>query len=139
MSRCPNYLESGIQSITNPCLYISEQSSIIGLRYACRQLGLPLDSIRLVPCNVGDNGSNGVMDISALQKAIYSDIASNRTPLFVIADLGASIFGYVDNVNRLQDICRASGVWLHCRGHSLAALALMQGAGEVNYLDKLII
>lgn len=73
------------------------------------------------------------MDISALQKIISSDIAANRTPLFVVADLGATLCGFVDNINRLQDICKASGVWLHCRGHSIAALALMQGAGEVSF------
>lgn len=69
----------------------------------------------------------GTMDISALQKLIASDIAMNRTPLFVIGDVGASICGHVDNVQRLQEVCRANSVWLHCRGHSLAALAITQG------------
>lgn len=69
----------------------------------------------------------GTMDISALQKLIASDIAMNRTPLFVIGDVGASICGHVDNVQRLQEVCRTNSVWLHCRGHSLAALAITQG------------
>lgn len=69
----------------------------------------------------------GTMDISALQKMIATDIAMNRTPLFVIGDVGASICGHVDNVQRLQEVCRANSIWLHCRGHSLAALAITQG------------
>lgn len=67
------------------------------------------------------------MDISALQKLVANDITMNRTPLFVIGDVGSSICGQVDNVQRLQDVCRTNSMWLHCRGHSLAALAITQG------------
>lgn len=67
------------------------------------------------------------MDISALQKLVASDIAMNRTPLFVIGDVGASICGQVDNIQRLQEVCRTHSIWLHCRGHSLASLAITQG------------
>lgn len=67
------------------------------------------------------------MDISALQKLVSNDIAMNRTPLFVIGDVGASICGQVDNIQRLQEVCRTNSIWLHCRGHSLAALAVTQG------------
>lgn len=68
------------------------------------------------------------MDISALQKLVANDIAKNRTPLFVIGDVGASICGQVDNIQRLQEVCRTNSIWLHCRGHSLAALAITQGS-----------
>lgn len=70
----------------------------------------------------------GTMDISALQKIIASDIAQNRTPLFVIGDVGASICGQVDNIQRLQEVCRTHSIWLHLRGHSLSALAITQGS-----------
>lgn len=72
------------------------------------------------------------MDVSALQKLISADVAANKTPLFLIADTGASLCGQVDNIMRLQDVCRANSVWLHCRGHSLAAIAVTQGHGQVN-------
>lgn len=68
------------------------------------------------------------MDITALQKMIASDVGAVRTPLIVIGDVGASICGHVDNIQRLQEVCRANSIWLHCRGHSLAALAVTQGA-----------
>lgn len=51
VTRCPGYLEGGVPALANPCLYISENSSLAGLQYACRQLGLPLHCIRLVPSN----------------------------------------------------------------------------------------
>lgn len=130
VTRCPGYLEGGVPALANPCLYISENSSLVGLQYACRQLGLPLHCIRLVPSNT-TFGAIGAMDISALQKIIASDLVANRTPLFLIADTGSSMCGYVDNIMRLQDVCRANSIWLHCRGHSLAAIAVTQGSGEV--------
>lgn len=71
------------------------------------------------------------MDISALQKQIGSDVASNRTPLFLIADTGSSLCGQVDNILRLQDVCRANAIWLHCRGHSLAAIAVTHGSSGI--------
>lgn len=61
---------------------------------------------------------------------IAMDIASNRTPLFVIADLGASICGHVDDVQRLKDVCRTNSMWLHCRGHTLASLAIVQATPQ---------
>lgn len=71
------------------------------------------------------------MDISALQKQIGSDVSSNRTPLFLIADTGSSLCGQVDNILRLQDVCRANAIWLHCRGHSLAAIAVTHDSSGV--------
>ena len=38
---------------------------------------------------------------------------------------GTTIAGHVDNVLRLQELCRQHDVWLHLRGHSLAALAMV--------------
>lgn len=58
---------------------------------------------------------------------IANDIAVNRTPLFVIGDVGASICGHIDNVQRLQEVCSTHSIWLHLRGHSLASLAITQG------------
>lgn len=72
------------------------------------------------------------MDISALQKLVANDISLNRTPLFVIGDVGASICGQVDNIQRLQEVCRTHSIWLHCRGHSLAALAITQGSMQTD-------
>lgn len=71
------------------------------------------------------------MDIAALQAMITNDVASNRTPLFVIGDVGASICGQIDDVRLLQDTCLSNNVWLHLRGHSLAALAITQGSMQL--------
>ncbi|XP_031628115.1 pyridoxal-dependent decarboxylase domain-containing protein 1 [Contarinia nasturtii] len=134
VNRCPGYLEDvylGKPPVAKPCLYICENSSQIALQYACRQLGLTANSIRLVPTNTSFDNF-GTMDISALQELITNDISMKRTPLFVVGDAGASICGEVDNIQCLQEICRTHSIWLHLRGHTLAALSTIQGSMQTD-------
>uniref|UniRef100_A0A1I8P2F7 Pyridoxal-dependent decarboxylase domain-containing protein 1 n=1 Tax=Stomoxys calcitrans TaxID=35570 RepID=A0A1I8P2F7_STOCA len=130
VSRCPGYLEGGIPALAQPCLYISENTTPLRLQYACRQLGIPLDAIRLIPANT----TFGTMDLSVLQRQIQIDLSSNRTPLLVIADVGASLCGYVDNLVRMHEICKTNNLWLHATGHGLAALVCSQGPGVISSL-----
>lgn len=130
-AKFPGYFEHGIRSLPEVCLYISENSSPLILQFACRQIGLPASSIRVVPCNTID-GSTGTMDIAALQKLISFDVTAERVPLFLVANLGASLLGETDNILRLQEVCHANHIWLHGRGHNLAAMMLAQGALDSN-------
>lgn len=117
------------------CVYVCEESAMLGLQFACRQLGMNADCVRLVPQNAttsGSGGSVGTMDVSVLQKLILEDVGSGRQPLLVIATAGTPIMGSVDNVARIYDVCRAQNVWLHLRGHCLAALATSIGPGDVS-------
>lgn len=145
--RCPGYLEGGIPALAQPCFYISENSTPHRLQYACRQLGIPLEAIRLIPAN----STFGTMDLSVLQKQIQIDIAQSRTPLLVVADVGSSLCGYVDNLMKvialvnqivlsyhkaillqISNICKTYNMWLHATGHGLAALVCAEGPGVVN-------
>ncbi|KAH8335853.1 hypothetical protein KR074_005678 [Drosophila pseudoananassae] len=127
VARCPGYLEGGIPALAQPTFYISENTTPVRLQYACRQLGIPLDAIKIIP----ENSQFGTMDIGLLQKQIQMDVAANRTPLLVVADIGASLCGYIDNLVRLRDVCKASNMWLHASGHGLAALVCAQYPGHV--------
>lgn len=84
------------------------------------------------------SGSQFIMDISALQKMLAEDLTAGRTPLIVIADAGTPITGHVDNISRLHELCKAHDMWLHLRGHGLAALALPshQHNGHVRKNDR---
>lgn len=62
VTRCPGYLEGGVPALANPCLYICENSSQIGLQYACRQLGLPVNCIRMIPAST-DFGKRSIKTI----------------------------------------------------------------------------
>uniref|UniRef100_W8BKZ1 Pyridoxal-dependent decarboxylase domain-containing protein 1 n=1 Tax=Ceratitis capitata TaxID=7213 RepID=W8BKZ1_CERCA len=136
VARCPGYLEGGIPALAHPCFYISENTTPLRLQYACRQLGIPLDAIRLIPAN----STFGTMDLSLLQKQVQTDLSANRTPLLVVADVGASLSGYVDNLQRMSDICRAHNIWLHATGHGLAALACAQGPNTISdIVDSIVL
>uniref|UniRef100_A0A1B0G4K0 Pyridoxal-dependent decarboxylase domain-containing protein 1 n=1 Tax=Glossina morsitans morsitans TaxID=37546 RepID=A0A1B0G4K0_GLOMM len=136
IARCPGYLEGGIPALAHPCFYISENTTPIRLQYACRQLGIPLDAIRLI----STNNTFGTMDLSVLQKQIQIDLAAQRTPLLVVADIGDSLYGYVDNLIRMRDICDTYNMWLHATGHGLASVACSQGPGLISsVVDSLIL
>lgn len=135
VARCPGYLEGGIPALAHPCFYISENITPMRLQYACRQLGIPLDAIRLIPAN----STFGTMDLSLLLKQVQVDLNANRTPLMVVADVGASLSGYVDNLQRMSDICRTHNIWLHATGHALAALACAQGPNTVSSFGGIVV
>ncbi|KAH8386697.1 hypothetical protein KR093_001973, partial [Drosophila rubida] len=127
VARCPGYLEGGIPALAQPCFYISENTTPVRLQYACRQLGIALDAIKIIP----EDSKCGTMDLVQLQKQVQHDLAASRTPLLVVADIGASLCGYVDNLQRLRDVCKAHNMWLHASGHGLAALVCAQTPGNV--------
>lgn len=127
VARCPGYLEGGIPALAQPTFYISENTTPMRLHYACRQLGIPLEAIKVIP----EHSQSGTMDVTLLQKQIQQDVGNNRTPLLVVADIGASLCGYVDNLLRLRDVCKAHNMWLHASGHGLAALVCAQNQGHV--------
>ncbi|KAG8238584.1 hypothetical protein J437_LFUL017931, partial [Ladona fulva] len=122
----PRYLEEGFEVFSNrtPVIYSSVASPLGVVQQICRQLGLPLMCVRPVPCNTMF-GSQQKMDVSALERLMNEDIANERVPLIVLADAGTTIAGHVDNLQRLQEVCRQKDVWLHVRGHALAALAMV--------------
>lgn len=134
----PNYLEDGALALTNslPMIYSSVASPLGVVQHLCRQLGLPLSSVRPVPVN-NLFGTQYTMDATALQKMLQEDVTLGRTPLVVIAEAGTSITGHIDNITRIQELCKVHRVWLHLRGHNLASLLLPFANGKKNQAPPL--
>ncbi|GLH04158.1 Uncharacterized protein GBIM_09930 [Gryllus bimaculatus] len=122
----PKYLEDGFEALSlhPPVIYSSMASPLGVVQHICRQLGLPMSCVRPVPCNTLF-GSQQKMDVAALERLIDEDKAAEKVPLIVLADAGTTIAGHVDNLPRLQELCKQHDIWLHLRGHSLAALAMV--------------
>ncbi|XP_055616087.1 pyridoxal-dependent decarboxylase domain-containing protein 1 [Toxorhynchites rutilus septentrionalis] len=118
--------ENRLTQLQNATLYISEVSSLFALQHTCRFIGLPVSNIRVVPCHTMF-GARGIMDASELQKIIATDVEAGKFPLFIIADLGSSVCGDVDNLALIKNVCNLNNIWLHCQGHCLAALAVTKG------------
>ncbi|KAK6623817.1 hypothetical protein RUM44_010673 [Polyplax serrata] len=124
--RYPKYLELGYECLsTNPPVIYGTIFSSIGIaQHLCRQLGLSLSCIHAIPC-MNDSESHPKVDIHVLEKIIQEDKAGNKIPLLLLTDAGTPITGHSDNLLRLQEICEKEDLWLHVRGHNLAALTLI--------------
>ncbi|XP_060067143.1 putative pyridoxal-dependent decarboxylase domain-containing protein 2 [Ylistrum balloti] len=122
----PKYAAEGFEALYSrpPVIYVSAAASPDLSTYLCLQLGLPMSSISTVPCESGANPSHK-MDLSMLEKLIQDDIAAAKTPAMLVAYAGTPLTGHVDDVDRLQDICRKNSIWLHVEGNNLATLTLV--------------
>lgn len=125
-NRFPESTENRLTQLQNATLYISETSSLFALQHACRYIGLPVSNIRVVPCH-SLFGARGITDASEFQKIIAVDVEAGKIPLFMVADLGSSVCGEIDNLALIRNVCSSNNIWLHCQGHCLAALAVTKG------------
>ncbi len=55
-------------------------------------------------------------DVSALEALVEEDNAGQRTPALVIAYAGTPLTGHVDNIDKINEICKANGMWVHIEG-----------------------
>uniref|UniRef100_A0A8B9RDT7 Pyridoxal-dependent decarboxylase domain-containing protein 1 n=1 Tax=Astyanax mexicanus TaxID=7994 RepID=A0A8B9RDT7_ASTMX len=121
-ARYEDYATEGftVLSVKQPVIYQSA-SCRPGLgQHLCSQLGLPLSSLCIVPCNTMF-GSQHQMDIALLDKLIRDDVETGKLPLLLIANAGTPGAGHTDKLSRLKELCVQYNVWLHVEGLVLAA------------------
>ncbi|XP_067274893.1 pyridoxal-dependent decarboxylase domain-containing protein 1 [Pseudorasbora parva] len=104
-------------------------------QHLCSQLGLPLSSLCIVPCNTMF-GSLHQMDVALLDKLIKDDCESGKVPLLLIANAGTPGAGHTDKLSRLKELCVQYNMWLHVEGVNLATLTLGQISSTVTAATK---
>ncbi|XP_016297076.1 pyridoxal-dependent decarboxylase domain-containing protein 1 isoform X2 [Sinocyclocheilus anshuiensis] len=104
-------------------------------QHLCSQLGLPLSSLCIVPCNTMF-GSLHRMDVALLDKLIRDDRESGKLPLLLIANAGTPGAGHTDKLSRLKELCVQYNMWLHVEGVNLATLVLGQVSSTVTAATK---
>ncbi|XP_043090848.1 pyridoxal-dependent decarboxylase domain-containing protein 1 isoform X2 [Puntigrus tetrazona] len=104
-------------------------------QHLCSQLGLPLSSLCIVPCNTMF-GSLHQMDVALLDKLIRDDRESGKLPLLLIANAGTPGAGHTDKLSRLKELCVQYSMWLHVEGVNLATLVLGQVSSTVTAATK---
>lgn len=72
-------------------------------------LGLGFESVR--PIGVDERMK---MDVSLLKEAVESDIKNGFIPFCVVATIGTTDFGSVDNVDDILPLCQKYNMHLHC-------------------------
>ena len=50
---------------------------------------------------------------SELERLVKEAIAKGKTPYFVNATVGTTVFGAFDPINEIADICEKYNMWLH--------------------------
>ena len=58
-----------------------------------------------------------LQDISALEELVEEDKASAKTPVLVIAYAGTPLTGHVDDIDKINEICRENSMWVHIEGY----------------------
>jgi aromatic-L-amino-acid/L-tryptophan decarboxylase len=91
---------------------------------AARHLGFRPDQLRVLPTD--DDFRLRPDDVIA---AIDADLAADRLPFLVSANVGATNTGAIDPVGELADACHERGVWLHVDG-AYGAFAILTERGR---------
>ena len=104
-------------------LYLSDQAHA-SLRRGARAIGWPEDLIRTVATDV-----LGRMDTDALASAVAADAAAGIRPAVVVATVGTTNTGAVDDLATVAGLCREHGLWLHVDGAYGGPVALTDDHG----------
>uniref|UniRef100_A0AAR2JJ90 Pyridoxal-dependent decarboxylase domain-containing protein 1 n=1 Tax=Pygocentrus nattereri TaxID=42514 RepID=A0AAR2JJ90_PYGNA len=136
-ARYEDYATEGftVLSSKQPVIYQSAACRPGLGQHLCSQLGLPLSSLCIVPCNTMF-GSQHQMDIALLDKLIRDDVDTGKLPLLLIANAGTPGAGHTDKLSRLKELCVQYNVWLHVEGVNLAMLVLGNISSTVTAATK---
>ncbi|MET0201108.1 MAG: aminotransferase class I/II-fold pyridoxal phosphate-dependent enzyme [Gaiellaceae bacterium] len=88
-------------------LYVSDQAHS-SIARAARMLGFRPEQVRVLPSD-----ERFRLAPETLRAAITADLARGLTPFSAVAQGGATNTGSVDPLDRLAEVCREHGAWLH--------------------------
>src|SRR5690242_17899006 len=113
----PHAIDEGIASIgAQPVLYASAEAHH-SLDKSAGLLGLGRRALRRIPVT-----ARVQMDPAELERAIVRDIAAGVKPFCVVATVGTTNSGAVDDLSAIADVCVRHNLWLHVDGAYGAAL-----------------
>ena len=78
------------------------------MQKSCHLLGLGYDSVVCVPSD-----SNARMDINALKSRLEQDKAKGLLPFCIVATVGTTDFGSIDNIEEIKKLSETYNTWLH--------------------------
>lgn len=91
-------------------VYLSDQTHS-SVSKGLHIIGFGKEQLRIIPSDKVFR-----MDMSALRKAISTDIADGRKPFAVVASAGTTNTGSVDPLKEISALCRQYGMWMHVDG-----------------------
>ncbi len=100
--------KDGLPSSYNKLRLYTNEVSHFSMEKSAHLLGLGYNAVRKVPID-----DNCRMDIKALEAMITEDKKSGLLPFCVVATIGTTDYGSIDNVNQIRTLCDAHGMYLH--------------------------
>lgn len=118
-------------------LYTSEISHF-SMQKSAHILGLGYDAVVPVPVTAAQK-----MDTAALEALIARDVAAGNLPFCIVATVGTTDFGSIDDVHALYALSQKYGLWLHADAAYGSALVLSQKykarMGDVSLCDSITV
>lgn len=117
-------------------LYTSELSHF-SMEKSCHLLGLGYDAVVKVPVD-----RECRMDISALALLLAKDKAEGNLPFCIVATIGTTDFGSIDDITALKALADEYGTWLHADaayGSGLAVSSYAKRMGDTSLVDSITV
>ena len=112
-------------------IYLTDQTHA-SIKRGLVAMGQPADAIRILPADARFRLSPEI-----LRAAIADDLARGLRPLMVVATVGTTNTGAVDDLPAIADICDEQGIWLHVDGAYGGPAALCErGRAVMPGLDR---
>ncbi len=110
-------------------LYLSDQSHA-SIRRGAVATGWPAEDVRVLPTD-----EDLRLAPATLAAAVEADLAADRRPVVVVATVGTTNSGAVDDLRGLSALCRAHDLWLHVDGAYGGPAALTPRRSGIEALD----
>ncbi|MBP5697002.1 MAG: aspartate aminotransferase family protein [Treponema sp.] len=119
---CKSVLNHDVQKLGLPQNYsklrlYTNAVSHFSMEKSCHLLGLGYNSVVKVPVT-----KNQKMDLDELERLIQKDKSQGNLPFCVVATIGTTDFGSIDEVEKIKQITDRYNMWLHadaCYGSAL--------------------
>ena len=120
-TRLPQWRAKGARSLTgDPRVYVSDAVHFSADRSAIA-IGVAAHDVVRIP-SIG----RGQIDVGALDETLTKDRKRGALPLAVVATMGTTGTGAIDDIAAITDVCARHDVWLHvdaCYGGAAALLS----------------
>jgi len=98
----------GLRAAATPfAFYMTDQGHTCA-RKAIELLGFGHRTIRTIPTT-----DEYRMDVDALNRVIVDDVTNGVTPVAVVATMGTTNTGSIDDLEGIADVCARHAVWMH--------------------------
>lgn len=107
------------QGVRQPVTVYASMDAHSSIDKAAMICGIGSENVRHIRVN-----KKRQMDVVFFARQLESDIANNHIPAMVVATVGTTATGAIDDVSAIAEICRQHDVWLHVDAAMMGSAAV---------------